>query len=567
MAPPLSPPMSPSSPRSVVVAEVTSGAEPSALARRAAAHLGAALVSVPVTDAGELLPSTTAGAESRALLSIGPLPQGAMEAVAPGDAVAAWVTPVLPEGVPHTSAVGWYARAQHLLADTHEAVERARQAGWIPPDRPVTVAPVEALLARLPHEMTLARLLAIPKPPPPGTGSFRSTVLRKGAAALATARLRSRPPPPVGASPRYAVVRFGFLGDHLLVDPLLAALASDAGPVEVVADDADHVPPWMREHPDLRYRHLAVRSPDGWSRPWDAELRRSLAALEETWASTPPDVLVFADEVTTPTAAHLQARVAQAAPTAHRVGLAGPATPPDLLDASAPVDSAGRHELHRMECLAALAQGNRYLPPKTPPLPRVPTGGGEGRAGDGVRAVLHMFASSPVRRWPAEGFRALATELNDRLGAEIVLVGSPADRAAMHAAGVGWEDAEFVRDLVGRVPLHDLPALFRSADLFVGNDSFPFHLGVASGIPTVGIVGPGARRFYDYPHPHVHIVREPLVCSPRQGEECPWSTTCPHAACIHAPRTEQVLEAALSLLRRTGFTAPSDQVTGGPPAP
>ena len=137
----------------------------------------------------------------------------------------------------------------------------------------------------------------------------------------------------------------------------------------------------------------------------------------------------------------------------------------------------------------------------------------------------------------------LATE-----GIRTVAVGDQADRE--HLAGLGIDfDEDALVNRVGALDLLELAAVLRGADGFAGNDSFPFHVATAAGTPSLVLVGPGAARWSAYPADHVTVLREPVICSPHEGEECPVYTTCPHGACMQSIQLDTVVDAVRTLLR------------------
>lgn len=94
--------------------------------------------------------------------------------------------------------------------------------------------------------------------------------------------------------------------------------------------------------------------------------------------------------------------------------------------------------------------------------------------------VLHPFASSPEKTWPAERFLAVADLLREEAGLQPVFVGGPGDdlsRFDRHATRPS-------------ATLAETKALLRQAALFVGNDSGPAHLAAAFGVPVVVLFGP-----------------------------------------------------------------------------
>ena len=102
--------------------------------------------------------------------------------------------------------------------------------------------------------------------------------------------------------------------------------------------------------------------------------------------------------------------------------------------------------------------------------------------------AMHPGATDPRRRWSPDRFAAVAAARID-VGDDVVLVGDHSDRAAADAivAAVGTDRASRLHDLVGTLPLRELPGVLAAADVMVGDDSGPRHLAVAVGTRTVGV--------------------------------------------------------------------------------
>ncbi len=100
--------------------------------------------------------------------------------------------------------------------------------------------------------------------------------------------------------------------------------------------------------------------------------------------------------------------------------------------------------------------------------------------------AMHPGATDPRRRWSPDRFAAV---VRARLAAgdDVVLVGDASDRAAADAICAAVGDTDRLHDLVGTLPLADLPVVLAAADVMVGDDSGPRHLAVAVGTPTVGV--------------------------------------------------------------------------------
>jgi heptosyltransferase III len=88
-------------------------------------------------------------------------------------------------------------------------------------------------------------------------------------------------------------------------------------------------------------------------------------------------------------------------------------------------------------------------------------------------AVLHPFASSPDKQWPAERFAEVARFLQLWNIKPIFLAGPGDDAGPFHPHQV----------LAGS--LSEVKAVLSNAALFLGNDSGPAHMAAAFGVPTI----------------------------------------------------------------------------------
>lgn len=116
-----------------------------------------------------------------------------------------------------------------------------------------------------------------------------------------------------------------------------------------------------------------------------------------------------------------------------------------------------------------------------------------GRLGE-APILIGVGASKPENRWPAERFAHLAWACVERFGLPVCLCGGPGDRDLFAAALERTADHDTILDLVGRTSLRQLIALEARARLFVGCDTGPMHLAVASGTRVVALFGPADPR-------------------------------------------------------------------------
>jgi heptosyltransferase III len=89
-------------------------------------------------------------------------------------------------------------------------------------------------------------------------------------------------------------------------------------------------------------------------------------------------------------------------------------------------------------------------------------------------AVIHPFAASAAKAWPAQKFVEVAQRL-EASGNQIVIIGGEAD---------DFSPFRSFHTLQG-APLSAIKSLLAGASFFIGNDSGPAHMAAAFGVPSV----------------------------------------------------------------------------------
>ena len=114
----------------------------------------------------------------------------------------------------------------------------------------------------------------------------------------------------------------------------------------------------------------------------------------------------------------------------------------------------------------------------------LPVRAGRPRPASREYAVIHAFASSPEKTWPADRFLSLARSLSSQL--DIVFIGANND------------DLSAFREfkIVQGSDLETLKSLLSNASLFIGNDSGPAHMAAALGIPVIVFWGNSNREIW-----------------------------------------------------------------------
>jgi len=169
-------------------------------------------------------------------------------------------------------------------------------------------------------------------------------------------------------------------------------------------------------------------------------------------------------------------------------------------------------------------------------------------------AVLHVGASTPLKRWPAERWNALAQALRKE-GLGVVWSAGAAEEALVRECDPAGE----FPSLAGRLDLAQLWHLLASAALLVAPDTGIAHLGRVTWTPTVAIFGPGSpvicgRGRFWRASPWESVAEDPFPCRDQRilfRREIPWvrrcgrsTRECAEPRCMQAVPVEAVLAAA-----------------------
>ncbi len=122
------------------------------------------------------------------------------------------------------------------------------------------------------------------------------------------------------------------------------------------------------------------------------------------------------------------------------------------------------------------------------------------------------------RRWPTSHVTALLSDLAARSNANLVLIGSPTERAYVESLVAESALGSRVINLAGETGLAELVALFSHAAVVVTNDSGPMHIAAAVGASTVALFGPETPALYSPlrsgPEQRHIVHHRKLACSP-----------------------------------------------------
>jgi heptosyltransferase-2 len=161
-------------------------------------------------------------------------------------------------------------------------------------------------------------------------------------------------------------------------------------------------------------------------------------------------------------------------------------------------------------------------------------------------------AFGSVKCWPPERFAATADRLVAELGAQIVVPCGPDEREILQAIRHEMtQPAVFLDDPI--IPLGQLKALIRRADLLLTNDTGPRHFACAFGVPVVTVFGPTDPAWTECKYPLERKIFVRVDCGPCMKRRC--STD---HRCMTRISVEDVFAACSELLRnRLGVGEPA----------
>jgi heptosyltransferase-2 len=151
-------------------------------------------------------------------------------------------------------------------------------------------------------------------------------------------------------------------------------------------------------------------------------------------------------------------------------------------------------------------------------------------------------AYGPAKRWPAGNFAALATLLQSRYRAQVVIVGSSGEADLAAAVASAMRRKPLV--LSGQTTLRQLLGVLSRSQLFITNDSGPMHMANALAVPVIGLFGPTDPTVTGPCQPPSLVIWKGAPCWPCYYRKCPFGHEC-----LTSITPEEVLEAAACYLR------------------
>jgi heptosyltransferase-2 len=139
--------------------------------------------------------------------------------------------------------------------------------------------------------------------------------------------------------------------------------------------------------------------------------------------------------------------------------------------------------------------------------------------------VLNPGASyGPAKMWPASKYSELASLLQEKNDAQILVVGTEAEISLAERVAAEMSEKPFI--LSGKTDLSRLAAVISCSNLFISNDSGPMHLANALNIPVIALFGPTEPlRTGPYQEPYI-LFHKGAPCWPCSYRVCPFDHRC-----------------------------------------
>ncbi|MBI5770532.1 MAG: glycosyltransferase family 9 protein [Verrucomicrobia bacterium] len=127
------------------------------------------------------------------------------------------------------------------------------------------------------------------------------------------------------------------------------------------------------------------------------------------------------------------------------------------------------------------------------------------------KILVHPGSRSPYRIWPAERFAAVCDRLQDDTGAQVFLVGGPAEQELVQQIRAHAKTHLVAIDRA--LPVGEFAALAAQFDVFLCHDSGPMHIVAAVGTPVVALFGSQNATIWRPLGARHTILQTPLPCS------------------------------------------------------
>lgn len=165
--------------------------------------------------------------------------------------------------------------------------------------------------------------------------------------------------------------------------------------------------------------------------------------------------------------------------------------------------------------------------------------------------AIHSGATKAYKQWPESAF-VLLCKLLIKKGFTPVLIGAGREDVArcarlmshIHADEGDKPPYPLAINLCGQLSLRELAEFFLQCSGIVGNDSGPFHLAAAQGLPGVVIFGPSDPAIWGPLGSRARVLQKSQLCAPGCSRRACYA----NYRCLDGISAEEVLDNLLELI-------------------
>lgn len=136
----------------------------------------------------------------------------------------------------------------------------------------------------------------------------------------------------------------------------------------------------------------------------------------------------------------------------------------------------------------------------------------------GIVGICPGAEYGPAKRWPEEYFSRVADMTIERLGAEVVIMGSRKEKEICKKVELGMRHSPI--SLCGRTSLMDAMGIIKNLRVFVCNDSGLMHVAAALNTPLVSIFGSTDPKRTGPLSANSRVIQGSVECSPCFKTHC-----------------------------------------------
>lgn len=133
-------------------------------------------------------------------------------------------------------------------------------------------------------------------------------------------------------------------------------------------------------------------------------------------------------------------------------------------------------------------------------------------------AVMHTEVKRELRKWPAERFATTAQLLKEQYNLDTVFCGDASEVNGITALQKLIPFPTY--SVAGKLNLGGFAAFVSKASFFIGNDSSPLHIATLSGVPSLGLFGPGQSDSFFPLGANSGFLHHLLPCNPCNQIDC-----------------------------------------------